>query len=86
MPVRTLSRWYARRARFLFVERGLRGGSKPWLVFGGIFVAAQAYKRFLGRMPQVLTIDTLEPGQSITVTAIRPPTRADKRAARRARR
>ncbi len=82
----SLRAYYARRARFLFVERGLRQGNRFWMVFGGAVVAGRLLRRAFGRVSETLTVEQLQPGQSVLVTAIVPPTRADKRAARSARR
>lgn len=81
-----LRSYYTRRARFLFVERGLRQGNRFWLVFGGALVAGRLLRRTFGRVSETLSIEQLAPGQSVVITAIAPPTRADKRAARAARR
>jgi hypothetical protein len=80
--VSKLTKWYARRARFLFVERGLRGGNRTWLVLGGAFVAQRMVKKTFGRVPEMLVLDELKPGESITITTARVPTRKERKAAK----
>jgi hypothetical protein len=75
--------WYSRRARFLFIERGLRGGDRFWLIMGGLFVGTRLVKRTIGRVEETLTLDTLKPGQSMTISVMAPPKRAARRAAKR---
>jgi hypothetical protein len=72
--------WYARRARFLFVERGLRRGDRFWLVVGGVVVGQRVLKRTFGRSEQGLTTETLRPGQSVTISVVSAPKRAERRA------
>jgi hypothetical protein len=40
--------------------------------------------RAVGRRPEVVATDRLKPGQSLSITAIAPPTRRQRKAARRA--
>ncbi len=71
--MKRLARFYARRARVLFLDRGLRGGDRFWLVFGGLFVFRRVLAHASGRVPQHLTTERLEPGHSVLVTAIPAP-------------
>ena len=64
--------------------RGVFGSSRGWravavVVFGGRFLL-----RTLGRSEEVVSLERLRPGQSVTITAIRPETRRDRRRARSA--
>jgi hypothetical protein len=64
--------------------KGVLGGQRGWLAFGGLFWAGRALKKVLVRQESYVTTETLQPGDRITLTAIAPPTRRERRAARRA--
>jgi len=42
-------------------------------------------RRAFGRSVEIVSTEVLKPGQAVRIEAIRPPTKADRRAARRAR-
>ena len=73
---------YARRA---FVYRGLLGGSRLWMVVGGTFWAGRMIRQTVGRRETIAAREVLSPGQFVTIRTIRPPTRHERKAARRAR-
>jgi hypothetical protein len=73
----------SRVARRGAVYKGLFGGQRGWLAFGGLFWAGRALKKVLVRQESYVTTERLEPGERITLTAIAPPTRAERKAARR---
>ena len=73
---------YARRA---FVYRGLLGGSRAWMVLGGTFWAGRLIRQMVGRTETIAAREVLAPGQFVTIRTIRPPTRHERKAARRAR-
>ena len=73
---------YARRA---FVYRGLLGGSRAWMVVGGTFWVGRLIRQMVGRTETIAAREVLAPGQFVTIRTIRPPTRHERKAARRAR-
>lgn len=64
--------------------RGLLGGSRGWLVVGGLIWGRGLMKRVLGKQEQVLAVEKLLPGQGVRIDAIKPDTRRQRRAASRA--
>ena len=73
---------YARRA---FVYRGLLGGSRAWMVLGGTFWAGRLIRQMVGRTETIAAREVLAPGQFVTIRTIRPPSRQERKALRRAR-
>ena len=55
-----------------------------WAGMAGTFLVLRVLRRAASRRPEVAAIDRLKPGQSISITAIAPPTRRQRKAARRA--
>jgi hypothetical protein len=76
--------WLIRFLRRNATYKGLLGGQRGWLALFALFGVARFFGRFVGREPQHLTSERLLPGQSLTIVAIPPPTRAERRAAKRA--
>jgi hypothetical protein len=71
---------YARRAG---IYKGLLGGDRRWLVIGGTVIIAGRIRRLLGRQPEIVTIERLEPGHPLRLEAIAPPSRRERRRAKR---
>ena len=69
---------YARRAG---IYRGLLGGDRRWLFIGGTVIIAGRIRRMLGRQPEIVTIEKLEPGHPLRLEAIPPPSRRERRRA-----
>ncbi len=65
--------------------KGLLGGRRGWMVVGAFLWGPRLLKRLMGREEQTLTTERLKPGESVTITAIRPPSRSQRKAAARAR-
>ena len=74
----------ARTARRLALTRGLLGGQRAWALVGGVFWFARFVKRGFGKNEQTVALERLMPGQSMTLTAISPETRRQRKRARRA--
>jgi hypothetical protein len=74
---------YARRA---FVYRGLMDGNRAWLVLGGTVWAGRLIRGMVGRRETIAATEVLKPGHIVTIRAIQPPTRHERKAARRSRR
>jgi hypothetical protein len=64
------------------IYRGLLGGSRGWLVTGGIFWGLRFLRKSLGKNEEVAATEILKPGQAVTIIAIKPPTRAERKAAK----
>jgi hypothetical protein len=65
--------------------KGLLGGSRGWMAVGALVWGPRLMKKALGRNEQVVATERLVPGQAIRIEAIKPPSRDERRAARRAR-
>ena len=66
------------------LQRGLFGGHKGWMAVGVCVWGPRLYKRFVGRNEQLIATERLLPGQSIQLVAVKPPTRRELKAAKRA--
>ena len=55
------------------------------MAIGAMVWGPRLMKRVLGRNEQIIATEVLQPGQSVYLRAIEPSTRAERRAARRAR-
>lgn len=64
--------------------RGVFGGSRGWLAVGAVIWGRGLVKRALGKQEEVLAVEKLKAGQGIRIDAIKPDTRHQRRAARRA--
>lgn len=58
------------RARSL--KDGFGRGRRGWFAVGVVVWGARLLRRLAGRRPQNLSIETLKPGQSVTVSALEP--------------
>lgn len=67
------------------LHKGLLGGRRGWMVVGLFVWGPRLLKRLVGRTEEVLTTERLLPGETVTITTLRPPTRAERKAAARAR-
>ncbi len=54
------------------------------MAVGAVVWGARLVRRLLGRTEEVLATEVIEPGQTLTLRVITPPTRSERRAARRA--
>lgn len=67
---------YIRRSGFY---KGLLGGSRGWLAVGGAFYGFRKLKTTFGRTEETAATEVLKPGQFVTIRAIAPPTRREKK-------
>jgi hypothetical protein len=65
--------------------KGVLGGSRGWMAIGALVWAPRLVKKVLGRTQQIVATEVLKPGQVLCLEAIPPPTRSERRAARRSR-
>lgn len=85
MPKQTSTLSPATLLRHNALHKGLLGGRRGWLVVGVFMWGPRLLKRMFGRTQEVLTTERLAPGETVTITTLRPPTRAERKAAARAR-
>ena len=71
----------ARRTAFY---KGLLGGSRGWMAAGAVLWVGRDDRRALGRTEEHVSLDRLRPGQGLEIRTIVPPTRRERRTARRA--
>ena len=71
---------YLRRQGFY---RGWLGGSRFWMLVGGAAWATRTFRRTFGKNVEIAAVEYLKPGQFVKITAIRPPSRSERKAARR---
>jgi hypothetical protein len=62
-------------------NRGVLGRQPGWAVLGALLWVARRMKA--EREPKVVALEKLLPGQSMTLTTVRPPTRRERRVARK---
>jgi hypothetical protein len=67
------------------ITKGVLGGQRGWMAVGAVVWGLRLLRKLLGRTEEVVATEKLEPGQVLCLTAIAPPSRAERRAARRAR-
>lgn len=67
------------------LHKGVLGGRRGWLLVGVFMWGPRLLRRVFGRTEEVLTTERLAPGETVTITTLRPPTRAERKAAARAR-
>jgi hypothetical protein len=64
--------------------KGVFGGSRGWMAVGAALWGPRLAKRLLGRSEEVVAVEKLKPGQFLRIEALRPPTRRERKSARRA--
>ncbi len=64
--------------------KGLLGGDRRWLAVGGTLWAMRALRKAFGHTETVVTLEKMEPGQWMSLRTIAPPTRRERKAAKRA--
>lgn len=65
------------------VLRGALAGNRRWLIIGGVLWGGSKVRRVFGRQAESLMLPKVRPGQSVSLTVMKPPTRRQRRAARR---
>lgn len=66
------------------ITRGFLGGSNGWMAVGVVVWGGRMLRKALGRREEIVAIEKLEPGQFLELRTITPPTRAERKTARRA--
>lgn len=62
------------------IKDGVLGGRRGWLILGVAVWSGRLLKKLVMRSPEVVSVEKLEPGQSVTVTALAPQERRRRRA------
>jgi len=65
--------------------KGFLGGNKTWMAVGALVWTPVLMRKVFGRNVEILSTEVLKPGQAVRIEAIRPPTKGERRATRRAR-
>ena len=55
------------------LRRGLLGGSRPWLIIGGVAAGIRILRKIAGSEPVVVFSEKLEPGDSLVIAHGRTP-------------
>lgn len=64
--------------------KGVFGGSRLWMAVGAVLWGRGAMKRVFGKQVEVVSVEKLKRGQAVHIDTFKPPTRRQRRAARRA--
>jgi hypothetical protein len=75
----------AARLRHNSITRGFLGGDRRWMAVGVLMWGPVLLRKLFGRNVEILSTEVLRPGQAVRIEAIPPPTRSERKAARRAR-
>ena len=67
------------------IYKGLIGGDRRWLAIGGVFWAGRMLKKSLGKTEEIVTVETMQPGQWMSLRTIPPSTRRQRRADKKSR-
>jgi hypothetical protein len=71
---------YIRRSGFY---KGVLGGNRGWLAVFAVFWGGKKLRTTFGRSEEIAATEVLQPGQLVTIRAIKPPTRRQRKDARR---
>jgi len=63
--------------------KGVFGGSRGWLAVGALLWGPKLLQRLVGKNEEIIATEKLVAGQFIRLEAVRPPTRRQRKAARR---
>jgi len=67
------------------IIKGLLGGNRGWMAIGALVWGPVLMRKAFGRTVEIVSTEVIKPGQAVRIEAIRTPTKAERRAARRAR-
>ena len=54
-------------------RRGVLGGSRPWMVVGGVALAVRVLRKVSGGEPEVAYCEELGPGETLVIAHEREP-------------
>jgi hypothetical protein len=69
--------------RYQVTTRGLYGESRGWRTVWYAATVGGLVRRAFGKHPEVAAVEVLKPGQQVTLRTIAPPTRRERRAAKK---
>lgn len=61
------------------IKDGIFGGRRGWLTLGLVMWAGRLLRKMSSRGSELVAMEKLEPGQSITVSALAPEAKARRR-------
>jgi hypothetical protein len=67
------------------IYKGVLGGDRTWLAVGAVFWGGRILKKSLGRNEEIVTLETMEPGQWMSLRTIPPSTRRQRKADKKSR-
>lgn len=65
--------------------KGVFGGHRGWMAVGAVLWGPRILRRVFGKQEEIVAVERLTAGQSVRLESIKPPTRKERKAARRAR-
>jgi hypothetical protein len=65
------------------VSRGVFGGSRGWLVVGGLLFVGRNLRKLVSGTEEVAAVEVLRPGERLLLTTIPAPTRQERKDAKR---
>lgn len=63
------------------IKDGVFAGRRTWLILGSAVWAGRLLKKLVSRSSELVSTERLEPGQSVTVTALAPREKSRRRGA-----
>ena len=66
------------------VYKGFFGGSRGWMAVGAMLWDPRLFRRAFGKHEEVVAVERLTGGQFVRLESIRPPTRSERKAIKRA--
>jgi len=69
----------ARLIRRQSLRKGLIGGSRVWMVVGGVYSLLKVVRRMSRNTDTVIAAETLKPGESVIIEALPRTSRRDRR-------
>lgn len=61
------------------IRKGLIGGSRVWMVVGGVYSLLKVVRRMSRATDTVIAAETLKPGESVLIEALPRTSRRDRR-------
>ena len=55
------------------LRKGLLGGSRPWLIAGGVAAGIRVLRKIAGSEPKVVYSEKLQPGETVVIAHGRLP-------------
>jgi len=81
-PTRLISP--AARLRHNSIVKGFLGGDRRWMAVAILTWGPFLLRKAFGRSVEIVSTEVLKPGQAVRIEAIRPPSKAERKAARHA--